>query len=295
MTFALARTHQLKLEQTLAQWPHWQCSPPLTAAPSMVRILDPGISNHSILVESDRQFVVRLDGLNPSANGLSRQAEWSTLQAAHKAGIAPCPRYFNPELGSLVCDYLAPDDTQRVDAAEVGRLLRAIHALPPRHHRLDLAERILRHEKQLEHRGLAPGDALRRCRAPVSALLDEISRQPLATALCHNDLLRANRLYSGGSLWALDWEYCAMASPWYDIAVVVHGDSLSREDEDALLHAYLGRAPTEQERRWLHQYGCIYRYLELIWYLALETPVLGADVVDARTSALVNLLEWCPY
>ncbi len=92
--------------------------------------------------------------------------------------------------------------------------------------------------------------------------------------LCHNDLLRANRIYSAGRLWALDWEYCAMASPWYDIAVVINGDSLSAPDADALLNAYLGRAPHAEERDTLHQYGCIYRYLELLWYLALDKPVL---------------------
>jgi len=291
MDFALPRGAEQKLEQTLAQWRQWQCSPALEHAPTVLRVLAPGVSNHSVLVESGRLFVVRIDGLNPSANGLNRQMEWRTLQAAHPAGIAPCPRYFNPELGSLVCDYLTPDAIQRTDAADIGRLLRAVHALPPRHHRLDIAERVLRHEKQLEHRGTPLGDTLQRCRAPVTALLGDIGLQTPQTALCHNDLLRANRLYSGGRLWALDWEYCAMASPWYDLAVVIHGDSLPAADADALLRAYLGRAPQAGELDQLHRYGCIYRYLELIWYLALETPVLGTHEVEARSSALLNLLE----
>jgi thiamine kinase len=291
MTLALPRTVQYKLDQTLAQWPQWQCTPALTRSPEPVRALGPGVSNHTILVESTRQFVVRIDGLVPAAHGLNRQVEWHTLRAAHSAGLAPCPRYFNPDLGSLVYDYLPPDATQPTDAAAVGRLLRAIHALPSRRHRLDLAERILRYEKQLEHRGVALGDTLRACHESVTDLLHQIGRQGAQTVLCHNDLLRANRLYSGGSLWALDWEYCAMASPWYDIAVVVHGDDLSAPDADALLIAYLDRTPTDGERKQLHRYGCIYRYLELIWYLALETPVLGADAVDARSSALAHLLE----
>jgi thiamine kinase-like enzyme len=290
MPFALPRTVQHKLDQTLAQWPHWQCAPALECAPEVVRILSPGVSNHSILVESGQRFVVRIDGLNPAANGLNRQVEWRTLQSAHDAGLAPSPHYFNPDLGSLVCGFLPPDVDQAADAAEVGRLLRAIHALPARHHRLDIAERILRHEKKLQHRGVATGRALRECRGPVSELLDEINRQGADSVLCHNDLLHANRLYSGGRLWALDWEYCAMASPWYDIAVVVHGDALSDAQADTLLHAYLGRAPADQERQQLYRYGCIYRYLELIWYLALEKPVLTQDEVEARTSALVNLL-----
>lgn len=291
MVLSLPRNIQLKLEQTLAQWSQWHCLPALTHAPDVVRVLTPGVSNFSVLVESGKHFVVRIDGLNPSVNGLSRQAEWRTLEAAHAAGLAPHPRYFNPELGSLVCDYMAPEDTQEPDVTEVAQLLRAIHRLPARHHRLDLAERILRYEKQLERKGSAMNDAMWECHGKVSELLSEIGQQTGNTTLCHNDLLRANRIYSAGKLWALDWEYCAMGSPWYDIAVVVNGDSLSAPDTEALINTYLGRLPDARERHTLHQYGCIYRYLELLWYLALDKPVLAVGAIEEKSAALVNMLE----
>jgi thiamine kinase len=290
MVLTLPRNIQLKLEQTLAQWSQWQCVPALTRLPNVVRVLTPGASNFSVLVEAGRHFVVRIDGLNPSTHGLSRQTEWRTLEAAHRAGLAPTPRYFNPALGSLVCDYLTPDAVQEPDVAEVARLLRAIHQLPSRHHRLDLAERILRYEKQLEHRGRMLGEDLRDCRGKVTALLRAIAAEPSESVLCHNDLLHANRIVSAGRLWALDWEYCAMASPWYDIAVVVNGDSLSTSDTEALLHAYLGQAPGTAQLDLLHQYGCIYRYLELVWYQALDTPVLSPTAVEEKSAALVKYL-----
>ena len=291
MAPALPRHIQLKLEQTLAQWPQWHCA--LTRAPKIVRVLTPGIGNFSVLVESGQRFVVRIDGLNPTANGLSRQTEWRTLEEAHGAGLAPHPRYFNPALGSLVCDYLAPEDARGQNIADVAHLLRAIHQLPARHHRLDLAERILRYEKQLEHRDRTVGDEVRGCKDKVSELLYGISQHAVETVLCHNDLLRANRIYSSGRLWALDWEYCAMGSPWYDLAVVVNGDSLADTDSDALIETYLGRAPNTRERDALHLYGCIYRYLELLWYLALDKPVLGVSAVEEKSAALKSMLAQC--
>jgi thiamine kinase len=290
MTHALPRKIQMKLTQTLAQWSQWHCAPALTSAPEVVRALPPGVSNFTVLVQAEQHFVVRIDGLNPSAHGLSRQTEWRTLEAAHRAGLAPTPRYSNPELGSLVCDYLAPEDAKVGHVTDVARLLRAIHRLPARHHRLDLGERILRYEKQIEHRGWALGDNLRDCRRKVTALLQAMSQQPGDRVLCHNDLLRANRIYSAGRLWAVDWEYAAMASPWYDIAVVINGDSLSAPDTEALLDAYLGRAADEREWDLLQQYGCIYRYLELLWYLTLDKPVLGADAIEEKSTALVTML-----
>lgn len=286
MANALPRNIQLKLEQTLAQWTHWQCEPALTHIPAVVAVLTPGISNFSVLVESGQQFVVRIDGVNPATNGLNRQTEWRALAAAQLAGLAPTPRYFNPDLGSLVCDYLSPDEEQALCIPDVAALLRKIHQLPARHSRLDLAERILRYEKQLEHRNPSQATALAGYRDPVLALLDNINRQSHTAVLCHNDLLQANRIYSQGRLWAIDWEYCAMGSPWYDIAVVVNGDSLNAAQADALLTAYLGRPATQAQRLTLRQYGCIYRYLELLWYQALERTALEQATLARKISEL---------
>ena len=290
MVSRLPRPIQLKLEQTLAQWQQWQCEPTLTRAPGVVEVLSPGIGNFSVLVAAEQHFVVRIDGLNPAANGLSRQTEWRTLEEAHSSGIAPCPRYFNPDLGSLVCDYLPPDAEQECAIVDVANLLRAIHQLPPRHHRLDLAERILRYEKQLAHRAEPPVIDVTRCRDALAVLLREADRIPVQAVLCHNDLLRANRIYSGGRLWALDWEYCAMGSALYDLAVVINGDNLRAGDAEELLESYLGRSPRVPERDALYLYGGIYRYLELLWYLALDRPALDGPAIEKKYAALRSLL-----
>jgi len=71
---------------------------------------------------------------------------------------------------------------------------------------------------------------------------------------------------------------------------VINGDSLSAPDTEALLDAYLGRAADEREWDMLQQYVCIYRYLELLWYLALDKPVLEPGAIEEKSSALVNML-----
>ena len=85
-------------------------------------------------------------------------------------------------------------------------------------------------------------------------------------------------------------EYCAMASPWYDLAVVINGDALVDTDTDVLIETYLGRAPNTRERDALHLYGCIYRYLELLWYLALDKPVLEVSAIEKKSAALKSML-----
>ena len=291
MVTALPGNIRLKLEQTLAQWRQWHVNPPLPHAPTVVSRLSAGLSNFSLLVEAGRQFVVRIDGINPSAHGLNRQGEWRSLSAAHNAGLAPRPCYFNPELGSLVCDYLTPDGQQPVDVKDIAKLLHDIHQLPARHHRLDLAERILSYEKRLAHRHPTRTTELVAYARVVSEILVSISTDQQPLVLCHNDLLRANRLYSAGKLYALDWEYSAMASPWYDLAVVVAGDNLGPNDTDKLLQAYTGRQRTASEQQLIAQYGCVYRYLELLWYLTQDSPVLDETELQEKLKVLQESLS----
>jgi len=289
MTSALPHPIKHRLQQTLAQWPRWQCAKPLQRPPEFLQILSGGISNFSALVGADQRFVVRIDGVNPGLNGLNRQAEWRALHSAYRAGIAPCPRYFNPDLGSLVCDYLEPEPSANETVSQVAALLAAIHSLPARHHRMSLGERITRYEKQRALRGQT-NSALDHCRQPIRALLKTSEQRQTTPVLCHNDLLRANRIVHRGSLWAIDWEYCAMGDPLYDLAVVIEGDSLTRQDANLLVKHYLGRQPDQGEREILLHYGYLYRYLEILWYVAQPEPLMGAHLLREKTAALLEEL-----
>lgn len=292
MVAALPGKIQLKLDQTLAQWRQWACDPPLAGVPKLVATLGAGLSNFSILVEADSRFVVRIDGIDPVVHKLNRHGEWRSLEAAHGAGLAPAPRYFNPALGSLVCDYLTPDGEQPLNIPDIAQLLRGIHQLPARHHRLDLAERLLSYEKRLIHRNPASRALLEDYRLPVAEALSAAGQTRQPQVLCHHDLLRANRLYSGGRLFALDWEYSAMGSAWYELAVVAAGDELTPAETDTLLRAYLGSAASESQLRLVMQYTCVYRYLELLWYLAQDHPGLDDRKLEFKRELLdKNLRE----
>ncbi len=287
MVTALPHSIQLKLEQTLAQWRRWQCEPPLSVPPQVADVLTGGASNFSIRVtSSQRKFVVRIDGVNPLAHGLNRQTEWRALQSASAAGLAPTPRYFNPDLGSLVGDYIQADTVEHTEPAALGRLLASIHRLPGLHARLDLSERILRYEKQLQSTDRLLTDAINTCSAQILDLLYRDRTRPSALVLCHNDLLRANRITVAGRLLAIDWEYCAMGNPWYDIAVVIVGDNLDADASRRLIEAYLHRAPDRREMQLLAHYSCVYRYIELLWYGIVQRGALDVTALEQRLLAL---------
>lgn len=252
----------------------------------MVKTLGTGISNHSVLVEANERFVVRIDGIKPHSHGIHRQAEWQSLRAACRREIAPMPCYFNPELGSLVTAFLAPDQEQPVEIADVGLLMKAIHRLPSRRYRLDLRERIDSYQHQLLQRPNRQLEDLLALRPGIDVSLAFASQLAEPLVLCHNDLLRANRLYSAGRLFALDWEYSAMCSAYYDLAVIVAGDDLSAEQIEQLITVYWGDGEFNSHLERLRHYVCIYRYLECLWYAVIDELFVSSDSAAKRMQML---------
>ena len=264
-----------RLELTLGQWRQWQCSPQLPSQPRLEGTIRGGLSNHNFLVSAGQsRFVVRLDGIDPSRHALNRQFEWRTLQSASENDIAPAPRYFNPQLGAMVVDYLEADAKQAVSADELAGLIRRIHSLPPGHHRVDIAQRIQRYQHRLtrEARPAPPAEH----RLYLETVLQDVqATDDGRRSMTHNDLLPANLLRSGGRLLALDWEYCGMGSPWFDLAVASLGQALSANEQTLLLGHYLEAPPTALHQRTLKRYRYIARYIELLWHLN-EAPVENA-------------------
>jgi len=292
MVATLPSNIQLKLEQTLSQWQHWHCKTPLPYRPNLISRFDSGLSNYSLLVEAGQQFVVRIDGTQSAINGLSRTAEWSVLRSAHKAGLAPCPRYFNPDLNSLVCDFLPQDTLARDNIGTTATLLRSIHQLPPVHHRLDLHARIAHYERQVKQRSGDQPQIISTAHEGILRLADTLAQQNEVTVLCHNDLLAANRICSGGSMKAIDWEYCAMGSAWFDLAVVAIGDGLNDVQKSELLNAYLCQPPDQGQVVGFEQHCIVYQYLELLWYLA-NSPT--AECVTTKLASLQRVLSGSDY
>lgn len=289
MASTLPKSVSLKVSQALGQWQHWQVTDTLSSRPEIVTVLGQGLSNFSVQVANEeKSFVVRVDGVTPALHGINRQLEWRALNNAADAGLAPKPRYFNPDLGVLVCDYLQPDSNQKQDIGDIAALARAIHALPALHHRLDLRERITRYEKLASQHGGALFQRVLQSRSHIRGLLDGFSDSSSERVCCHNDLLAANRLLSAGKIWALDWEYCAMGSPWFDLAVVACGEDYQDAEIEAFALAYLRRPALSEE---LTQFRChisVYRYLELLWHLG-QTKESGEAHEDLERKC--NALE----
>jgi len=275
----------------LATRGRWQ--PAALGPAQLVCELKGGLSNHNLLFHCAQQWLVlRLDRIDTRLNRLDRELEYRIMRDAARAGLAPRPRYLDSRRGVLVHDYVGelpatvralperhrpqtpgrrggrPAVSAMTTHSALAALLRAIHRLPPRAPRLQLAAQLAHYQSiATQATPLEAADAaLARSAGYCAAKLDRDSGEPV---LCHNDLLWANRVWHQGRLLALDWEYAASGSRWFDLAV-----ASSEQPEAAalgLLEAYLGRPSAAWERELLRCGRCLHAYLSWLWQRA-NTP-----------------------
>lgn len=229
--------------------------------------LSPGTtSNHSFRVHAgDDTLVLRIDGVDPARNAIDRDAEFRLHAAAATAGLAPAPRFHDADAGVLLVDYLEPDSLPPLSQlSDVAQLLRAIHSLrvadAPR---LSLTARVAHYDALLRPRcGAETAILMQKIALPIRQACQALDADAAAGVICHNDLTPANRLYHRGRLYALDWEYAACGSRWFDLAVASDGPFAAT----ALLQAYLQRPASVAESALFRDARHVARYLELLWF-----------------------------
>jgi thiamine kinase-like enzyme len=84
----------------------------------------------------------------------------------------------------------------------------------------------------------------------------------------HNDLVLGNLLLDDSGLCLIDWEYSAMASPYWDLATLCNEAQLDRQQSKRLLQAYCVGGATMREST-LFEYRELLKLLSDCWMAAL--------------------------
>lgn len=98
----------------------------------------------------------------------------------------------------------------------------------------------------------------------------ETAAGPILPVYCHNDLLAANFLDDGESLWLLDWEYAGWNSALFDLANLASNNELTRDQEAWLLETYFDRPSETSERATLRIFRCASLLRETLWSVVQE-------------------------
>lgn len=99
----------------------------------------------------------------------------------------------------------------------------------------------------------------------VLALLDAGDLDPVPS---HNDLVLENLLLDKSRLWMIDWEYSAMASPYWDLATLCNAAQLDLPQSQQLLRDYWADVAQMKEST-LFDYRGLLKLLNDCWMAAL--------------------------
>jgi thiamine kinase-like enzyme len=254
--------------------------------------LSGGLSNEIWKVtDAAGSHVVRF-GPDYPAHHVDRAREAMSARAAHRAGFAPAVEFTAP--GVMVTAFVPARTWTAADvcanAARIGRLLAAFHARMPAE--VEGAAFLFWpfHVVRDYARTLTRGDSRFRPDLPRFLALNaalEATQPPLPLVFAHNDLLPANVLDDGERLWLIDYEYAGFSTAMFDLAGAASNAGMQAEAE-ALLAAYLGRAPDPAFRRAFDAMQVESLLREAMWAMVSELH-LAAPGVDYLAYARENL------
>jgi thiamine kinase-like enzyme len=249
------------------------------------------------------EYCVRLPGKG-TEEYINRQNEMVAAQAAAAVGVSPEILYVDRATGEMVSRFvegattMSPAAFKAVAGAptRAGIAFRTLHdsgaVFPARFELFAMIDEYLGilSTKDVE---LPEGyhDVLREAESVRKAL----DAHPLPNVACHCDPLCENFLDTGHRMWMVDWEYCGMNDPMWDLAdLSVEGEFDARQEQE-MIWAYFGREPGSFEHGRIVIYKAMCDLLWTIWgliQLASDNPAIDfrayADGRFARCRALMQ-------
>jgi thiamine kinase len=270
-----------------------------------VKWLQSGVANSSYSVLRDGcRYGLRIAHSGSASLGVDREWERRVLEQVARAGLAPRVEACLPAEGVLVTRWAegtswSPREARQIDKiVPIAALARKIHSVrsPVLARAMTPGRWIDLYRKALGQ--FVPAAVLAGDSSGLDAHLPGLQQAyqrfgPRPGVLCHSDLHRHNLIQSDDGLIVLDWEYAHVGDPFWDLAGWLSMNDLSGDAAEALLGAYLARAPREEERLRLRVLQWFYDYIALLWIRLIaairggETP---ADLAE-RSQVLQERLQ----
>ena len=263
-----------RLSPALAAWRVWDLALPLQAPPRLGLQTAQG-SGHAIFeIHSGEQARtpllarIRTQSTRSTEGGFHR--EMAAWQAAADAGLAPRLVYVDEQNEVAIC-HKAHHPQLAVDAETLGRLCKQIYALPTAGTRLQLRADIKTYLDAMSETGQSAWQsAMLACNADEALSLLERD----TPYFCHNDLTAGNLMGDGRQLIAIDWEYAALGSRYFDIAIAA--GSLDSKQRDRLIDIVFADTVDDTLVRAGRRVASLVTALWQTQFTPLEAPEPGA-------------------
>jgi aminoglycoside phosphotransferase (APT) family kinase protein len=197
--------------------------------------------------------------------------QYACMQTAAEAGVAPPLVHVDAEAGVAIMDFLPSHPLSVYPggplslARDLGRLLARLQGTAPFPAFVDYLGALDRMLGYVRRSTVFVPGLLDRHYDAFERIRDAYPWDAASLVSSHNDPNPRNIIFDGHRLWLVDWEMAYRNDPLTDVAIVVDNLAPTPELEDALLHAWLGRAPERALRARL----VLMRPLTRLYYAAL--------------------------
>ena len=246
-----------------------------------IHCLKSGMTNKSFLFQvHGKSYICRVPG--PGTGLLiNRHQEGDVLEAVASLGITEHVIYFNRDTGYKITEYY--ENSRNADIHKESDMQQCMDLVTKLHqsgiqlkHSFDIRERIAFYENLCIKHGGIPFEDYEVVKDRMNTLMDHLDALNRPKTIAHIDSNVDNFLFlPNGDLKLIDWEYCGMCDPLIDVAMCGIYSYLNEEQMDRLIHIYLHREPTEEERTVIYSYVALGGFLWSLW--AVYKSELGEE------------------
>ena len=232
----------------------------------------PGYSNRNFRLYNDRcDWVLRLPRAQTNRL-IDRAAEAHNQALAHQLGVAPDVAWRDDNGATLTATLRGSRPLSADDLTDDAGLARALEPLQQLHRSglQFIGGRGLR-DTLRQHYELLPASQRPRFAArwaQAERVLSLLDCEQLDAVPSHRDPVLSNLLLNPQRLWLIDWEYSAMAAPYWDLAILCNEAELDLAQSRRLLNAYCVGGPRMKEST-LFDFRGLLKLLNDCWMAAL--------------------------
>ncbi len=217
----------------------------------IVMRLEGGMSNYTYVVECQgKKYTYRVPG-KFAERFVNRDEEWANIQEVDRLGLNNVTTYVEIRSGEKLAEYVEGTIMSTTDVVSYNAMsvaaLKKIHNSNLKFKDYNAFGRLDTYQNYCIEMGFTHPQEYLDLRNKLEDLRKQYVSVPMVP--CHCDYQPTNLVISGNKLYVLDWEFAGMNDPFYDIAC--YGNA-GFDKALALLEAYVGHKPTEEELKRLY-------------------------------------------
>ncbi len=247
-----------------------------------------GLTNHNVRVTSTDggeplDIVVRCSQSDAGLLGIDRDAESANTSSAAAAGVGPRVVEYRPDLGMLAIDFLSGSALQSESFSDPDVLSRAadacrrLHAGPRFTGDFDMFERQGAYLAIVKERGFDLPATYDDHAGGWEQVRRALAAEPRPTVPCNNDLLAANFIDTGSTVWLIDYEYSGNNDACFELGNTSTECDFTPEMTQAYVEAYFG-SPTAADLARVRLQALCSEYGWALWgFIQAATSPLDFD------------------